>query len=89
MHLSTIVVRFWCLFAMVYTYFLIYGCSSNDIWCGSNDASILWYSQVVGTLIMAALVLVVNLFGLQRIVDIIGLLGPITIAFTIIISIVA
>ncbi|NLL82064.1 MAG: hypothetical protein GX231_07160 [Tissierellia bacterium] len=45
--------------------------------------------QVVGTLIMAALVLVVNLFGLQRIVDIIGLLGPITIAFTIIISIVA
>lgn len=45
--------------------------------------------QIVGTLIMAALVLITNLFGLQKIVDIIGNLGPITIVFTLGIAVVA
>lgn len=45
--------------------------------------------QIVGTVIMAALVLITNLFGLQKIVDIIGHLGPITILFTLGIALVA
>jgi uncharacterized membrane protein YkvI len=43
----------------------------------------------VGAAVMAVLVMVSNMFGLKRLVDIIGSLGPITIFFTIIISIVA
>lgn len=45
--------------------------------------------QIIGTLIMAIIVLITNYFGLERIVDIIGHLGPITIIFTLLISIVA
>src|SRR5699024_10332075 len=45
--------------------------------------------QFVGTFLMASIVLITNFFGLQKIVDIIGYLGPITIIFTIFISIVA
>jgi uncharacterized membrane protein YkvI len=41
----------------------------------------------VGAGLMAILVLVTNLFGLKRIVDIIGGLGPITILFTMLIAI--
>ena len=40
----------------------------------------------VGCFIMAALVLVSLLFGLRRLIDIIGMLGPITILFTICIA---
>lgn len=45
--------------------------------------------QIVGTLFMSIVVLISNYFGLQRIVDIIGYLGPITIIFTLFISVVA
>lgn len=38
--------------------------------------------QIVGTLVMAIIVLITNYFGLSKIVDIIGYLGPITILFT-------
>ena len=43
----------------------------------------------IGCLIMALLVLVSVLFGLRRLIDIIGTLGPLTIAFTILIAVVA
>lgn len=45
--------------------------------------------QLIGTLVMAIIVLVTNYFGLSKIVDIIGYLGPITILFTLVISLVA
>lgn len=45
--------------------------------------------QLVGTLIMAILVLITNYFGLEKIVDIIGYLGPLTIIFTLVISVYA
>lgn len=42
-----------------------------------------------GAALMAILVMVTNMFGLKRLVDIIGSLGPITIIFTIVIALVA
>ncbi len=43
----------------------------------------------VGAAIMTLLVMITNMFGLQKLVDIIGSLGPITIIFTIVIAIAA
>lgn len=43
----------------------------------------------VGAAVMTILVMVSNMFGLKRLVDIIGSLGPITILFAIVISVVA
>jgi len=43
----------------------------------------------IGCLIMALLVLVSVLFGLKRLIDIIGTLGPLTILFTIVIAVYA
>jgi len=45
--------------------------------------------HIIGTLIMASLVLITNYFGLQKIVDIISYLGQIIVIFTLLISIVA
>ena len=43
--------------------------------------------QIVGSGLMAAIVLLSALFGLKRIVDILGSIGPVTIAFLIILAI--
>lgn len=45
--------------------------------------------HIVGAAFMAVLVLVSNMFGLKRLIDIIGGLGPITIIFVIVISLIA
>lgn len=45
--------------------------------------------QIIGTLIMAIIVLITNYFGLEKIIDIIGYLGPVTIIFTLVISVAA
>lgn len=56
---------------------------------GATIAQYFGVPQIVGSALMAILAYVVNLFGLKRVVDIIGFIGPVAIVFTVLVALYA